>query len=348
MRKTITLLIALLALCISSWATPVTWNQATIQSIDVDRTSTSTQTVGEISVTASAPDESECWFGISIITIKENGVLTFALTSGQLTSVVISCSGYVDVAHLVGLNSEWNYNGSTKELTWTGSAASVALECDGSSNGIYLGDIYSIDFTVVGGGSASSVTWNENDVDQVQLYLPTNYVDQTTSASPVKNITASLTRTSAESNNCQFSNKMLYLDNNGNVTFTSAVGDMTEIVITCSTVYNTYASIVAYLPAGWTYDPEAKTFTWSGTPSNAVSISGNIAFIITSIEFTLDNGGSAPALDGTITWKARQVSHVDFTYKATSPVIKNIILTKADNTGSCSFSDRHLSITNDA
>jgi len=346
MRKKITLLIALLALTVSSWAT--TWDQATIQSIDVDRTATSTQTVGEISVTASAPDESECWFGISIITIKGNGVLTFASTSGQLTSVVISCSGYVDVAHLVGLNSEWNYNGSTKELTWTGSAASVALECDGSSDGIYLGDIYSIDFTVVGGGSASSVTWNENDVDQVALYLPPSYVDQTTSASPVKNITASLTRTSAESNNCQFSNKMLYLDNNGNVTFTSAVGDMTEIVITCSTVYNTYASIVEYLPAGWTYDPEAKTFTWSGTPSNAVSISGNIAFIITSIEFTLDNGGSAPALDGTITWEARQVSHVNFTYNATSPVIKNIILTKADNTGSCSFSDRHLSITNDA
>lgn len=346
MRKIFSLLIALLALTVSSWA--VTWNQATIQSIDVDRTSTSTQTVGEISVTASAPDESECWFGISIITIKENGVLTFASTSGQLTSVVISCSGYVDVAHLVGLNSEWNYNGSTKELTWTGSAASVALECDGSSDGIYLGEIYSIDFTVVGGGSASSVTWNESDVDEVALYLPSNYVGQTTSASPVKNITASLTRTSAESNDCQFSNKRFHLVNNGNVTFTSSVGDISRIVITCSGVYGTFLDITQSLPTGWGYNSTTQTFTWEDTPASAVSISGNLYFDITSIEFTLDNAAPAPALDETITWKVRQVSHVDLTYKATSPVIKNIILTKADNTGSCSFSDRHLSIINDA
>ncbi len=201
-------------------------------------------------------------------------------------------------------------------------------------------------------GPASSVTWNENDVDQVALYLSPSYVGQTTSASPVKNITASLTRTSAESNNCQFSNKEIWMQNNGYVTFTSAVGDMTEIVITCSTVYNTYASIVEYLPAGWTYDSEAKTFTWSGTPSNAVSISGNIDFIITSIVFTLDNGGSAPALDGTITWEARQVSHVRFDGYSqndlrSSGVIKNIIAShERTDAGYCSFQNGQLWIEN--
>ena len=346
MRKTFTLFIALMALCVSSWA--VTWGQATIQSIDVDRTTTSTQTVDEISVTATAPDESECWFGSSSISIKGNGEIIFSTASGQLTSVVITCPGSVNITHLVGLGTEWIWDDNTLELTWTGSAASVALECDGSSGGIYLGNIYSIDFTVVGGGSASSVTWNENDVDNVELYLPTNYVGQTTSASPIKNITASLTRTSAESNDCQFSNKIFHLVNNGNVTFTSSIGDISRIVITCSGVYGEFQDITQSLPTGWEYNETAQTFTWDDTPASAVSISGNLYFAITSIVFTLDNGGSAPALDGTITWEARQVSHVDLSYYATSPVIKNIILTKADNTGSCSFSDRHLSITNDA
>ena len=345
MRK-LTLLIALLALTVSSWAT--TWDQATIQSIDVDRTTTSTQTVDEISVTATAPDESVCWFGSSSISIKGNGEIIFSTASGQLTSVVITCPGSVNITHLVGLGTEWIWDDNTLELTWTGSAASVALECDGSSGGIYLGNIYSIDFTVVGGGSASSVTWNENDVDNVELYLPTNYVGQTTSASPIKNITASLTRTSAESNDCQFSNKIFHLVNNGNVTFTSSIGDISRIVITCSGVYGEFQDITQSLPTGWEYNETAQTFTWDDTPASAVSISGNLYFAITSIVFTLDNGGSAPALDGTITWEARQVSHVDLSYYATSPVIKNIILTKADNTGSCSFSDRHLSITNDA
>jgi len=348
MRKTFTLFIALMALTASSWAT--TWNQATIQSIDVDRTTTSTQTVGEISVTASAPDESVCWFEGSIINILENGVLTFASTSGQLTSFVISCSGYVNVEHLVGLNSEWKYNGSTKELTYTGSAAaSVALECDGSSDGIYLGDIYSINFTVVGGGS---VTWNESDVDQVQLYLPTNYVGQTTSAIPVKNITASLTRTSAESNDCQFSNKIFHLVNNGNVTFTSSIGDISRIVITCSGVYGEFQDITQSLPTGWEYNETAQTFTWDDTPASAVSISGNLYFAITSIVFTLDNGGAAPASDGTITWETRQVSHVRFDgyYEddlRSSGVIKNIIAShERTDAGNCSFQNGQLWIEN--
>ena len=345
MRKKITLLIALLALTVSSWAT--TWDQATIQSIDVDRTATSTQTVGEISVTASAPDESECWFGISSISIKGNGEIIFSPASGQLTSVVISCPGTVNITHLVGLGTEWIWDNNTLELTWTGSAASVALECDGSSDGIYLGNIYSIDFTVVGGGAASSVTWNESQVNNINL--APDYLNVPQSAPAIDGITASVTKTS--DGTCQFTDKEIWMENNGNVTFTSAVGDITGIVITCSTVYGTYASNVEYLPAGWTYDG-AETFTWNGTPSNAVSISGNLDFKITSIEFTLDNGGSAPALDGTITWEARQVSHVRFDgyYEddlRSSGVIKNIIAShERTDAGNCYFQNGQLWMEN--
>lgn len=344
MRK-LTLLIALLALTVSSWAT--TWDQATIQSIDVDRTATSTQTVGEISVTASAPDESECWFGISSISIKGNGEIIFSPASGQLTSVVISCPGTVNITHLVGLGTEWIWDNNTLELTWTGSAASVALECDGSSDGIYLGNIYSIDFTVVGGGAASSVTWNESQVNNINL--APDYLNVPQSAPAIDGITASVTKTS--DGTCQFTDKEIWMENNGNVTFTSAVGDITGIVITCSTVYGTYASNVEYLPAGWTYDG-AETFTWNGTPSNAVSISGNLDFKITSIEFTLDNGGAAPALDGTITWEARQVSHVRFDgyYEddlRSSGVIKNIIAShEKTDAGNCYFQNGQLWMEN--
>lgn len=354
MRKTITLLIALLALTVSTWAQvpTVTWDQSTIQTIDVDRAVTPTQTIGStISVTATAPDESECWFGISSISIKGNGEIIFSPASGQLTSVVISCPGTVNITHLVGLGTEWIWDNNTLELTWTGSAASVALECDGSSDGIYLGNIYSIDFTVVGGGAASSVTWNETDVDQVALYLSPSYVGQTISASPVKNITASLTRTSAESNDCQFSDKRFHLVNNGNVTFTSSVGDISRIVITCSGVYGTFLDITQSLPTGWEYNSTAQTFTWEGTPASAVSISGNLYFDITSIEFTLDNGGSAPA-ELTTTWEARQVSHVRFDgYNEddlrSSGVIKNIIAShERTDAGNCSFQNGQLWMEN--
>lgn len=345
MRKTITLLIALIALCVNSWAT--TWDQATIQTIDVDRAVTPTQTIGStISVTATAPDESECWFGISSISIKGNGEIIFSPASGQLTSVVISCPGTVNITHLVGLGTEWIWDNNTLELTWTGSAASVALECDGSSDGIYLGNIYSIDFTVVSGGAASSVTWNESQVNNINL--APDYLNVPLSAPAIDGITASVTKTS--DGTCQFTDKEIWMENNGNVTFTSAVGDITGIVITCSTVYGTYASNVEYLPAGWTYDG-AETFTWNGTPSNAVSISGNLDFKITSIEFTLDNGGSAPA-ELTTTWEARQVSHVRFDgYNEddlrSSGVIKNIIaLHERTDAGNCSFQNGQLWMEN--
>ena len=196
-------------------------------------------------------------------------------------------------------------------------------------------------------GPASSVTWNESQVNNI--YLAPYYLNDPQSAPAIDGITASVTKTS--DGTCQFTEKEIWMKNNGNVTFTSAVGDITGIVITCSTIYGTYASIVEYLPAGWTCDFGTKTFTWDGIPSSAVSISGNLDFKITSIVFTLDNGGAAPA-ELTTTWEARQVSHVRFDgynedVLRTSGVIKNIIAShERTDAGNCSFQNGQLWMEN--
>ena len=196
-------------------------------------------------------------------------------------------------------------------------------------------------------GPASSVTWNESQVNSI--YLAPYYLNDPQSAPAIDGITASVTKTS--DGTCQFTEKEIWMQNNGNVTFTSAVGDITGIVITCSTIYGTKESIDEHLPAGWECDFGTKTFTWDGTPSSTVSISGNLDFKITSIVFTLDNGGAASA-ELTTTWEARQVSHVRFDgyYEddlRSSGVIKNIIAShERTDAGNCSFQNGQLWMEN--
>ncbi|MBQ7192698.1 MAG: hypothetical protein IJS00_07530 [Paludibacteraceae bacterium] len=343
MKKTFTLLIAFLTLTVSAWAT-TTWDQTTIQSIDVDRVGTPTQTVDGIIVSATAPDDSECWFGMSVITVKDNGVLTFAPASGQLTNVVISCSGYVDVAHLVGLNSEWTYDDGTKELSWSGSAASVALECDGSSDGIYLGDIYSIDFTVVSGPAPSSITWNAgNGLEDIYLieHETNNYQYHSGSTSAtIGNITATISATTNPSV-AEFKtdgNTNITLTGNATLTFSIASGQFQRIVINTNNG-NGYKNS-PYNDWSWSNN----TLTWEGAlPTNTVVLADASVDNITSIVFTLD--GAAPASGGTITWGSRQANHVSLSYisngeSQTSSVIKDIItsLEKTDDGDYCEFS----------
>ena len=391
MKKTFTLLIALLALTVSSWAqTQVQigdfWYQletygdfkiANVMKLPETGTfeSYGSSVSGEIVIPATVTYNTEVYevmglldyafvgcSNITSVTIEEGvmSVNTHAFWECSSLTTVTLPSTIMDLG-----NQAFGFSGLTTitiNATTPPSYGSALFDSDNLEH-IYVpaasvaayqaAEGWSAHASIIAeipAGPASSVTWNENDVDQVALYLPPSYVGQTTSASPVKNITASLTRTSAESNNCQFSNKEIWMENNGNVTFTSAVGDITGIVITCSTVYGTYASNVEYLPAGWTYDG-AETFTWNGTPSNAVSISGNLDFKITSIEFTLDNAAPAPA-ELTTTWEARQVSHVRFDgyYEddlRSSGVIKNIIAShERTDAGSCSFQNGQLWMEN--
>ena len=172
----------------------------------------------------------------------------------------------------------------------------------------------------------SNVVWEAAQFNNINL-APGEGATQ--SAPAMNGITASVTRT-ASGDVCQFTNTEIWIQNNGYVTFASSVGDITGIVITCSAVYNN--PLLFNLPAGWTYDGTAKTFTWAGTPSSSVTLSGNdLDFIMISIEFTLDNGGSTPA-GQTITWGAQQLGNIRFDgYSQNDPrstgVIKNIIAT---------------------
>lgn len=187
-------------------------------------------------------------------------------------------------------------------------------------------DHASIIDAIPAGPSGSNVVWEAAQFNNIYLAPGEG---ETQSAPAMNGITASITRTAA-GDACQFTNEVIWLQNNGYVTFTSSVGDITGIVITCSAVYNN--PLQFNLPAGWTYDGTAKTFTWAGTPSSSVTLSGNdLDFNMISIEFTLDNGGSTPA-GSTITWGEQQLGNIRFDgYSQNDPrstgVIKNIIAT---------------------
>lgn len=369
MKKTFTLLIALLALTVSSWAQvpTVTWENTNLQSVEVDGSTDNgkTQTVDNITITADAPDEGDAselytQSGNTTIHIANGGTLTFSTSLGNFTSVVISCSGYVDVAHLVGLNSEWNYNGSTKELTWTGSAASVALECDGSSDGIYLGNIYSIDFTLAGDAptpepASTTITWEASDLATVNI--------SQNASQKIKTITVTSVTPDEWNDNCYFKYQdapynfcSFSMNNNGALTFAPESGLLTSIVITCDASYPPLIE-----DSGWEWDSESPTIlAWTGSASSVVLKSNSSDYLtsglISSIVFTVSSGAPAPTPtpEGpSFIWAERQVKHVDLqslseSETKTTPVIKNIItsLTKSSASGECKFADRELWIAN--
>lgn len=196
--------------------------------------------------------------------------------------------------------------------------------------------------------SITTITWDESDVNGI--ILSCSEVGYTQTSSKIDEITISITKTSSSGTYCQLNSRDLWLqDGCGRATFKSYVGDFTGIVITSDDVFTCYENT---LPAEWIYDDVAKTFTWTGTPSDEVSISGNIDFNIYSINFTV-SAGSAPApAELTTTWEARQVSHVRFDGNnedvlRTSGVIKNIIAShERTDAGNCYFQDGQLWIEN--
>ena len=103
MRKTFTLLFALMALCVSSWATQITWNQADVQSIGISQYHGNGEpmsiTINGITATATAPggeDYSGFYYSTydnddhySYISLDNSGTMTFATSLGVLSSIVI-------------------------------------------------------------------------------------------------------------------------------------------------------------------------------------------------------------------------------------------------------------------
>lgn len=290
----------------------ITWYQTDVESVNlvaISEGATSSQTVKDITVTASSPASgdyatfSTSEYGNSI-SIHDGGTITFAPTSGKLKGISINCGGYADYTHLAA-GSGWSWNSSKYTLEWSGEPAeSVVLACDGSSDGIYFGQNTSIVFTLEAEEepapvvTITTVTWDTEEVAAISLECSS--VNEVKPTSSIDDITASLKRIS-ESGDCSFKNRDLWITNNcGELTFTSSVGNISAIVITSDHIYTSPYN----LPAGWTYDSEATTLTWAGAASSQVTLSGNMDFNVYSVEFTVVTSAAPaePVSQGPVTW----------------------------------------------
>lgn len=266
----------------------VIWDQNDVESIEVlpDHPYVGVpgyQVLKGISVTANAPQsEDNCHFMTAYnntsISAENGGTVSFAPLAGKLTKIVITCTGY---ANYNDLSSAWTWNESTKELTWSGNATqSVALACEGSSGYIFFGEIYSIEFTVVTEEAPANpfIIWEQRQVNHVELNSYTkDYID---AAPVIRNIIATLTRKNSNEGNCLFDGGQIAISGCGELEFKSIVGELSSIVITCSSVTSASA-----LSTGWTYNSGAKTITWEGTAAEEVTLSGDIDCKVTSIKF---------------------------------------------------------------
>ena len=241
------------------------------------------QVLKGISVTANAPQSGDnCHFMTAYnntsISAENGGTVSFAPLAGKLTKIVITCTGY---ANYSDLSSAWTWNESTKELTWSGNATqSVALACEGSNGYIFFGNIYSIEFTVVTEEAPANpfIIWEQRQVNHVELNSYTkDYID---AAPVIRNIIATLTRTNSNEGNCLFDGGQIAISGCGELEFKSIVGELSSIVITCSSVTS-----ASDLSTDWTYNSGAKTLTWEGTAADEVTLSGDIDCKVTSIKF---------------------------------------------------------------
>ena len=379
MRKTFTLLIALLALSLTAWAqspTVITWDASDLATVNLTMGHTESQEIDHITVTLGYQDavNDYCHFFYQgapynhcAFSMRDNGSLTFVPESGLLTSIVITCDL---LPSDMTLPSGWKWVSEHSQLKWTGSAASVQLMGDGSSTNLTSGQISSIVFTV--SGFVPTTTWAGNDLTSVNVEMENGVVAQGANQSQTVNditITANAP-TNVTEDDYNYSYFGTYFDeydsnNNstnlsvsgeGSLTFAPASGKLKKIVITCGTAMD--ANHINNENDEWNWDPNTSKLTWTGDATSVVMTPADpgtgFGFMnISSVVFTVTS--EEPSVDPTpsgasIIWEQRQVSHVNFTYNATSPVIKNIILslTETSNSGYYSFSDSQLLIQNNA
>ena len=281
----------LLPLSINSWAqapSPITWTQGDLPSINSDN---SPENVGNITVSVAA----NCWIGSTPNLYVENGgSITFSTTLGNFKVITISYEHPEWVGYNVVDNLGTGWTDNSGSIKWTGDASSVTLATNGSGD-ITLGSITSIVFSFEE-EPVPTITWEERQISHVSMDLYSSYssVNDIKTTPVIKNVIASLERTSASNDNCDFAWNSIHIEDNGDLTFQSIVGDFTQIVITSG------AQITASdLPADWTYNSSEETLTWEGTPSSTVTLSGNISCNnISSIVFNY-NPAAAPEV-GTI------------------------------------------------
>ncbi len=356
MRKTFTLLFALLALTVSSWATtttvPLTGSDLANFFVSANGPGSSSQTINgsvNITVTAYAPATGDySHIAGSSISVDNGGTLTFTTSQGKLTRIYIECNQPPTNSGNIATGTGWVCSGDP-ELTWTGDASSVELASNGSSS-FYFGGIQYIEFTVdVSATPSSSVEWNAgNGLNEVGLVWYNNYDNQNIEGQKVAQIPGGITATisASEGTAVQFQDNSISLMG-GTLTFTTASGQFERIVINTNNG-NGYKNN----PGDWSWIPAQHTLTWHGAlPSSTVVLDDASVDNITSIVFTF--AGAAPASDGTITWGGRQANHVSLSCSSvdqveTSSVIKDIItsLEKTEEGEYCEFIGGTMHISN--
>ena len=379
MRKKITLLIALMALTVSSWAqapTVITWDASDLATVNLTMGHTESQEIDGITVTLGYQDavNDYCHFyyqgapyNYCGFSMRDGGSLTFATESGKLKSIVITMTyDYQGLLPIDGA-SGWELDGeNAKLLKWTGNAASVVLKSN-SSNNLASGSISSIAFTIE--GFLPAVKWIGDDLASVAVEMENG--TPVSSSQTVNGITitanAPAKETEDDYNFSAFStwvddedisnrSTSLSVSGEGSLTFAPASGKLKKIVITCEIA--TDAGNINDENDEWSWDNTSK-LTWTGEATSVVMTPADPSYgfgfmNISSVVFTVTSEDPTPVdptpSGASIIWEQRQVSHVDFTNNATSPVIKNIILslTETSNNGYYSFSDSQLLIQNNA
>ena len=318
MRKTFTLLIALLALTVSSWATQITWDQAAVQSVGISQWHGNgepmSMTINGITATATAPggeDYSGFYYSTydnddhySYISLDNGGTMTFATSLGVLSSIVIHLDAEKGSAY--GYGEGWSENTTSHTLSWTGNAASAVLGNDeGYAN---ISHITSIDFTVV--SVPASTSWNQTDLASINIsQYHGNYEPM---SQTINGITATATALGSEDYSGFYydsdaNNGNISLENDGTFTFSSPFGNLASIIIHTTNEYGIYTN-------GWSWNGDQHTLTWTG---NAASVVLTDAYVnnITSIDFTFVTEEPEPDvpthLVSTITWNTDDLATVN-------------------------------------
>lgn len=377
LRRTFTMLIALLALCVNSWAqapTVITWDASDLATVNLTMGNTVSQEIDNITVTLGYQDawNDNCYFhntqGYPAFSMNNDGSLTFATESGKLKSIVITMTyDYQGLLPIDGA-SGWELDGeNAKLLKWTGNAASVVLKSN-SSEFLAPGPISSIAFTIEGflpavkwiGDDLASVAVGEDNGEVITgstLSQEVNGITITAYAPYREEYNFSAFSTWVDEEDISNRSTSLSVSGEGSLTFAPASGKLKKIVITCETA--TDAGNINDENDEWSWDDNTSKLTWTGEATSVVMTptdpSYGFGFMnISSVVFTVTSEDPTPVdptpSGASIIWEQRQVSHVDFTYNATSPVIKNIILslTETSNSGYYSFSGSQLLIQNNA
>ena len=215
------------------------------------------------------------------ISLHDGGTLTFTSATREFESIVINFDSENGGVGYANYPTEWNSIEST--LTWAATPTNSVVLADA-----LVSHITSIVFTYTTAPepdptpSGPSFIWEQRQVKHVKLNCG---IGESWTTPVIKNIITTLTRTN-DVGNCYYGDYgygKFEINNCGELAFQSIVGDLTGIIITCSSV--NYATD---LSADWRYDSEAGTLIWVGTPAETVTLSGDIKITISSIEFFYD------------------------------------------------------------